>query len=163
MGYIANASDELVAKFRLQHGDILFSHINSEPQIGRAVVYTGQPEKLLHGMNLLRLRVDHQKLLPQFLAYVFKQYREDGVFIGIASRAVGQSSINQGRLKSLKVPLPTLHEQGSIVGALSAVQKATTARQDEKKLFEELYRVMLHDFMSMKLSASSFAVDGGYE
>ena len=50
----------------LETGDILFSHINSVEHVGKCAVYRGKPEKLVHGMNLLCLRSDTAKLLPEF-------------------------------------------------------------------------------------------------
>jgi type I restriction enzyme S subunit len=143
VGFVSDVADEVVAKYRLATGDILFSHINSEPQIGRAVIYEGKPETLLHGMNLLRLRVKQELLLPSFLAFLFKYYRGQGVFVGLASRAVGQSSINQGRLKTLEVLLPPVVEQGAIVSVLSAVKRAEEARQSELFLERERKATLL--------------------
>ena len=93
VGYVDALLTEKVEKYRLRYGDILISHINSDPQLGRSVIYKGMPELLLHGMNLLRMRADPEKLDPFFLDYIFRFYRNRGVFISIASRAVGQSSI----------------------------------------------------------------------
>lgn len=137
VGYIENPSVELVEKYRIQPDDILFSHINSEPQIGRAVVYKGLPPILLHGMNLLRLRFNPDTADSDFIVYLFRHYRERGVFISLASRAVGQSSINQGRLKSLQIPLPSLPEQRTIAHVLQTLQEARATRQRELALERE--------------------------
>jgi type I restriction enzyme S subunit len=48
----------------LEPGDILFSHINSISHIGKCAIYKGIPEKLVHGMNLLCLRCDREKVIP---------------------------------------------------------------------------------------------------
>lgn len=137
VGYIANPTSELVNRYRISAGDILFSHINSEPQIGRAVVYGGVPPVLLHGMNLLLLRFKADIADSQFMAYLFRHYRECGVFVGLASRAVGQSSINQGRLKTLQIRLPELAEQRAIAHILQTVEVAKQARQSELGLERE--------------------------
>lgn len=137
VGYIENPGAELVERYRIEPGDVLFSHINSEPQIGRAVVYKSLPPVLLHGMNLLRLRFNADAAAPEFMVYLFRHYRENGVFISLASRAVGQSSINQGRLKSLQIQLPPLLEQRAIAHVLQTVQKAEEARQRELALERE--------------------------
>ncbi len=42
----------------LQDGDILISHINSTKHLGKCAIYQGDPPALVHGMNLLALRVD---------------------------------------------------------------------------------------------------------
>lgn len=137
VGFIANTSEELLRAYRMAPGDVLFSHINSEPQIGRTVVYLGVPPVLIHGMNLLRLRFKTDIADPQFIAYLFRHYRERGIFVGLASRAVGQSSINQGRLRTLKIQLPPLTKQRAIAETLKIVQKAKEARQREVTMERE--------------------------
>jgi type I restriction enzyme S subunit len=123
VGYVDELSNEEIQKYRLISGDILFSHINSEPHIGRSVIYDGEPSLLLHGMNLLVLHTQNE-LNNYFLNFLFRFYREKGIFIGISSRAVNQNSINQGKLKSLKIPLPPLPEQHAIATTLRTVQEA---------------------------------------
>ena len=121
----------------IEYGDILFSHINSESHIGKTAVYYGSPGLLLHGMNLLLLRANKNTCDPSYLNYIMKYYRSKGVFIGLAARAVGQASINQGKMSSLEIPLPSLPEQRAIARALRAVQGAREARLRELALERE--------------------------
>ena len=53
IGYAVPSSD--LEKYRLEKGDILFSHINSIDHIGKVAYYTDD-RALYHGMNLLLLR-----------------------------------------------------------------------------------------------------------
>ena len=148
VGYVDALLTEKVEKYRLRYGDILISHINSDPQLGRSVIYKGMPELLLHGMNLLRMRADPEKLDPFFLDYIFRFYRNRGVFISIASRAVGQSSINQSRMTGLTIPLPPLPEQRAIASVLGAIQKAKFARQKEIALERERKAALMNYLFS---------------
>jgi len=125
--YIRHLDMEELAKFELQPGDILLSHINSEPQLGRTAVYDGDPPGLVHGMNLLCLRVDPQALDPYYLHFLLAWYRRSGAFIRLAGRAVGQSSVNQGKLGGMVVPYPPLVEQRAIANVLRTVQQAMEA------------------------------------
>ena len=137
VGYISALPEDKIEKYRLCYGDMLVSHINSDPQLGRSVVYEGNPDFLLHGMNLLRMRANTKVLTPFFLNLIFRFYRNRGVFIALASRAVGQSSINQSRMKSLIIPLPPLPEQRAIAHVLQTIQEANAARQRELTLERE--------------------------
>ena len=137
VGYISTLPEAKIEKYRLCYGDMLVSHINSDPQLGRSVIYEGNPECLLHGMNLLRMRANTEMLAPSFLNLIFRFYRNRGVFIALASRAVGQSSINQSRMKSLIIPLPPLPEQRAIAHILQTIQEAKAARQREIELERE--------------------------
>ena len=142
-----------IEKYRLCYGDMLVSHINSDPQLGRSVVYEGKPEFLLHGMNLLRMRANTKILTPFFLNLIFRFYRNRGVFIALASRAVGQSSINQSRMKSLTIPLPLLPEQRTVAGVLQAIDEKIAALEGEAEYLDELFHAMLGELMIGQRSA----------
>ena len=137
VGYINTLPGDKIEKYRLCYGDMLVSHINSDPQLGRSVIYEGNPKFLLHGMNLLRMRANTEVLAPFFLNLIFRFYRNRGIFIALASRAVGQSSINQSRMKSLIIPLPSLPEQRAIAHVLQTIQEAKAIRQREIELERE--------------------------
>ncbi|HII59167.1 TPA: restriction endonuclease subunit S [Methanocaldococcus jannaschii] len=119
LGYVEDIKQEDIAKYRLIIGDILFSHINSEEHIGKVAIYEGKPEFLLHGMNLLLLRPNKNKIEPYYLLYLLRHFKQKNIFKYIAKRAVNQSSINQTQLKHLKIPLPPLEEQKQIAKILS--------------------------------------------
>ena len=148
VGYISTLPEDKIEKYRLYYGDMLVSHINSDPQLGRSVIYEGNPEFLLHGMNLLRMRANTKMLAPFFLNLIFRFYRNCGVFIALASRAVGQSSINQSRMKSLIIPLPPLPEQRAIAHVLQTIQEAKAARQRELALERERKAALMDHLFS---------------
>jgi type I restriction enzyme S subunit len=109
---------ELVDKYKLHYGDILFSNINSDFHLGKTAVFRLKGMTLIHGMNLLLIRANHKIITSDFLNYLFKYYRLSGNFIAIAQHAVNQSSINQAKLKNLDIPLPPLREQHRIVNKI---------------------------------------------
>jgi type I restriction enzyme S subunit len=156
VGYIEAVTDEEIAKYRLQKHDILFSHINSEPQLGRTAMYLGEPETLLHGMNLLMLRAA-SSVDPFFLHLACTNLRRKGVFIGIASRAVGQSSINQGRLRAVLIPIPPLSEQREIARQLGAVDAKIAALEKRRAALDALFRSLLEHLMTGRLRLPEFA------
>ncbi|TYB90006.1 MAG: hypothetical protein FXF54_09360 [Kosmotoga sp.] len=143
VGYVNNISLEKIDKYKLKKGDILFSHINSEPYLGNSAIYYREDYVVLHGMNLLMIRVNKDKLVPYFLNFLFNHYRKKRNFIKLASRAVNQSSINQGKLKQLLIPLPPLEEQKKIAGVLSAVQDAIEKTEAVIQATKDLKKSMM--------------------
>jgi len=143
VGCIESLTDDEVVNYRLRHGDILFSHINSEPYLGNSAIYRDNPPLLIHGMNLLVVRPNISQLGPEFLNFLFNYYRTTGVFVGIASRAVNQSSINQGKLKALLISLPPLPEQKKIAHVLSTVQTAIEKTEAVIKATRELKKSLM--------------------
>ncbi len=143
VGYLSELSHDEIERYRLKVGDILFSHINSELQLGRTAIYQGTPDVLIHGMNLLLLRVNSH-LDGAFLHLLCTYLRARGVFIALAGRAVGQSSINHGKLKTLEVPVPPLPEQRKIAAVLGLVQRAIEQQERLVALTTELKKTLLH-------------------
>lgn len=114
VGYISEISSEDIDTYKLICGDILFSNINSDFHLGKTAIYYGN-ELLLHGMNLLLIRLSKKIVLPSFINYYLNYCRFTGKFIKIAQHAVNQSSINQTKLKNFEIFLPPFNEQKRIV------------------------------------------------
>jgi len=114
VGFADELPPEVVEKHLIQNGDILFSHINSEPHLGKTAICEFDDPTLIHGVNLLLLRTKPQ-IHPQFLNTAFKELRVSGYFVSIAQRAINQSSINQKNLGKTLIPIPPFAEQKRIV------------------------------------------------
>lgn len=119
IGYVDDAPPALIRTFQYQQGDIALSHINSLEHVGKTALYESVPEILLHGMNLLRLRLGHDNLNPQFVhAAMQGTFFRDEVR-GRVGRAVNQVSINQKRLAEIPIPIAPLVEQPRLVAKLA--------------------------------------------
>ncbi|GAH48978.1 unnamed protein product, partial [marine sediment metagenome] len=118
VGYIKGLTKDLISKFNLIPGDILFSHINSDAHLGKTALFDFENITVLHGMNLLLIRPTKSCAYSKFLNYFFHWLRFNGKFISIAQHAVNQSSINQKKLKNLSITLPPLPEQHRIVAKI---------------------------------------------
>lgn len=112
--YIYENDDAFIEKYALKRNDILFSHINSDIHLGKTAIYKNQTKILIHGINLLLIRLNNEAQ-PDFFNYQFNYKRKKGEFISIASKSVNQSSINQPKLKNIDFVLPPLETQQIIV------------------------------------------------
>ncbi|MBQ0720234.1 MAG: restriction endonuclease subunit S [Gammaproteobacteria bacterium] len=118
--YIEEIDSNFIEKYALKRNDILFSHINSDAHLGKTAIYRGVPKVLIHGINLLLIRLANE-VNGEFINYQFKYLRMQGVFVGAAQRAVNQSSINQKKIKDFSFVLPPLNEQHCIVAKIEAL------------------------------------------
>ena len=118
MGY-ADIYDVLpYEKYRLNTGDILISHINSLPYLGRTVMYYAKEnETIIHGMNLLRLIPD-KNIIPNFIVFAFRTSKFKRQIDRNAHQAVNQASTNIAAFSGLLIPLPPLAEQKRIVAEI---------------------------------------------
>ncbi|MGI8584651.1 MAG: restriction endonuclease subunit S [Chitinophagaceae bacterium] len=115
--YISENDTAFVEKYSLKKNDILFSHINSDIHLGKTAIYKNQTKTLIHGINLLLIRLS-EDVVPDFFNYQFKFKRRKGEFISIAQKSVNQSSINQPKLKSIDFVLPPKPTQQAIVSKI---------------------------------------------
>lgn len=131
----------------LETGDILFSHINSVEHLGKTAVYEGVPDKIVHGMNLLCLRTDPDKLHPRYAHYAFKSEQFRSQFSKCIKKAVNQASVSIGDLSKIRLTLPTIAEQRRIAAildaadALRAKRRAALAKLDTlaQSIFIEMF------------------------
>lgn len=148
VGY-AGLKESDCPEWMMEPGDILFSHINSVEHIGKCAVYYGTPEKLVHGMNLLCLRCDTKKLLPEFAKYLIRSPAFRARLSNFINKAVNQASVSIGNLKTIPVSVPSLEEQKKIADildraeALRAKRRAALAQLD--KLTESIFIDMFGD------------------
>lgn len=116
-------NDNIEEKDFLMEGDILLSHINSIEHLGKNALFTGINEKVVHGINLLRLRPDQKIVLPEFISYILHSKEFISKVLPFAQRAVNQASVNITNLKTITVPIPPLEIQKQIVEELDGYQK----------------------------------------
>ena len=120
-------------KYQLQSGDILFSHINSPEHIGKTALFRSN-KPLLHGINLLLLRVDKAVCHPEYLNFYLKSFAVRARFRTRCKKAVNQASLNQDDILSLEVPAPDLPEQKRIAALLEKADRLRRTRRYARQL-----------------------------
>ena len=137
--YIEESDATFVEKYSLRKDDILFSHINSDIHLGKTAIFKNQIPTLIHGINLLLIRLN-KDAQADFFNYQFRYKRRIGEFISIAQKSVNQSSINQPKLKNLDFVLPPILTQQAIVSKIEelfseldkGIENLRTAQQQLK-------------------------------
>jgi type I restriction enzyme, S subunit len=146
-------SYEEAARWLLQSGDILFSHINSEAHIGKTAIYQGSPEFLVHGMNLLLLRPNIAIVDPTYLFSLLNTPEVRAFYRGRCKRAVNQASLNQKDISSLPVPLPPLQAQKDFGAFSHQVKKVLGGESIAAEKLDELFDLMLSQAFSGQLTS----------
>lgn len=154
--YIKEDDVQFIEKYKLQDGDILFSHINSDNHIGKTAIYKQSPRVLIHGINLLLIRFSNY-LCKDFFNYQFKYMKNYGSFSAVAQRAVNQSSINQQKIKLFTFKIPPLNEQKRIVAKIeelfSELDNGITALKTAREQLKVYRQAILKHAFEGKLTA----------
>jgi type I restriction enzyme, S subunit len=138
----AHVPEREIAHQFLEEDDIIVCRTNgSLALIGRAAVIPQLPRQHAFASYLIRLRLDPQRLLPQYLhiclsAPLGREHIEER-----ARTTAGQFNLNLGILREFTIPVPPLAEQHEIVRRVEALFKlsdaierrvaAATARADQ--------------------------------
>jgi type I restriction enzyme, S subunit len=148
-------SSEEATNFSVTENDILVNRVNSLSHLGKSVLVPKLSEQTVFESNMMRLRVDEVRLLPQYLAKYLVTPENKERIRSMARRAVAQSSINQGDVKALRLPMPELAEQRQIVAILQACKLKMVSLENEAFLLDELFKAILEELMTGRLSATS--------
>jgi type I restriction enzyme, S subunit len=124
----------------LQAGDILVSHINSMKHLGKCAIYEGEPQQLIHGMNLLSVRPHPDRVFPKYLFRVLSSPVVKRQIPRIARQSVNQSSFGVRAFSGVKIPLPPLPEQRRIAAILDKADAVRSKRQQTLDLADQFLR-----------------------
>jgi type I restriction enzyme S subunit len=125
VGY-AKLSETEKARYRLQQGDILFSHINSAVHVGKTAIYESS-EPVYHGVNLLLMR-PKTVITSDFLDHALKYLFQTGYWRTTCKQSINQASVNQQDISRVQIRYPkSIFEQRRIVGILDEVFEGIAA------------------------------------
>ena len=134
-------------RFRVKPGDLLFNRTNSIDLVGRtAIIEDDRPA--VFASYLVRLVVDANRCIPEFLNYFLNWPRTQGEIKRLASRAVGQANINATKLRTVLFPLPSTDEQQHIVSVLGAIDRKIDLHRRKRAVLDDLFKALLHKLMT---------------
>ena len=140
--------DSVNQSYKLQEGDILFSHINSIQYLGNCAYYTESIGELYHGMNLLNIHsINPDELLPRFLFYYMRTYQWWLNIYRDAKHAVNQCSLSTSDMKKWLVPVPPIEVQREVVRVLDSFQELDATLNEELETRERQLEHYRHGFI----------------
>ncbi len=110
------------ADFKLQRDDILFNRTNSADLVGKVGMFRLEGE-FVFASYLVRLKADTDMMLPSFLNYYLNSELGQRRILAYATPGVSQTNVSAGNLKKVRVPIPPMGEQESIVDVLDAISE----------------------------------------
>lgn len=136
--------------------DIAFSHINSAEHVGKTAIITEDLLPLVHGMNLLRLRLN-AACVPKYFYYFSQSFQYKHSILERINMAVNQVSINQKQVGDIDFPLPPIAEQQRIIYRIESLfaklDQAKELAQNALDSFEIRKAAILHKAFTGELTA----------
>ena len=126
--------------YLLENGDILMSHINSEKHLGKSAIVENNSEKIIHGMNLLCIRLDGNLVDSKYMYYYFNHPIFRTKLPKITKKSVNQASFSVTDLKNIEIEVPSIESQQKIVEVLDKAQELIDKRKEQIEALDELVK-----------------------
>jgi type I restriction enzyme S subunit len=146
--------------YGLKQGDITLNRVNSPSHLGKAALIGRLEEATVYESNMMRFRLSQAGVRTEYVFRWLASPASRRQLVGAAKRAVAQSSINQGDVKSVLVPLPDVAVQSRISDVLETVEQKLRSEEVRKSALSELFRALLHNLMTGKVRVPSAAAVG---
>lgn len=118
--------------------EVLFNNTNSQILVGKTALFNQNGEYFCSN-HMTRIKVNQEKLIPQYLTYVLNLYQRQQVFFKLCTNWNNQSGVNVTVLGQVKIPLPSLIQQQKIAEYITIINKK--AKQLQKEAAVGLERV----------------------
>ncbi|WP_211276305.1 restriction endonuclease subunit S, partial [Halopseudomonas pachastrellae] len=138
-----------IESYKIQHGDILYSHINSIDHIGKVARYS-DCKPLYHGMNLILLR-PNSNIDSDFLFFLLSSETIRRIARTLAKQAVSQASINTKELRALELTIPDVGEQIAVASTLSDMDAELAALESRRDKARQLKQGMMQELLSGRI------------
>jgi type I restriction enzyme S subunit len=145
------APERTRARLTLRAGDVLFNWRNSAELIGKTTVFSEQSEPHIFASFILRIRCGEKRSHNYFLTHLMNHWREVGVFVKLARRAVNQANYNRNEISVLKIPLPSYEQQLEIANVIGTVDSRITLCRSKHTVLSDLFRSLLHQLMTAQI------------
>lgn len=130
-------------RYALAQGDIVINRVNSRSFLGKSAIVPEIDEPVVFESNMMRLRVDPSRILPEFLVSLlqFEPIREH--LCRNAKDAINQSSINQTDVREFLVLVPPLGVQRQYTKILETVRSTLAVAESGSRIASELGAALL--------------------
>jgi len=140
-------------RYKLHLGDVVVTEGGDFDKLGRGFLWDGQIPDCVHQNHIFAVRANRRILLPEYLAYLIQSNYGKAYFLSVAHKTTNLACINSAKLKAFPALIPSLGEQKDIATILQACDSKITTLEKELSLHEELFRALLDELMTGRLSA----------
>lgn len=149
-------SESELNRLRLIQGDILIVEGNgSLDHIGRNALFKGEVTDCIHQNHIIRVRLDEQRFLPEFVSRFLNSNSGKTQMIQKAMTTSGLYTLSAGKVAALEIPMPSMTRQCEIVEVLSekipTAEKACRAIKNQLETISTLPAALLRQAFTGKL------------
>jgi len=120
------------SKSQLKRGDVLFNNTNSKELVGKTAL-VDQDYDYGFSNHLTRIRVDENLISPEYLVNYFLNLHQQGYFLRICKKWIGQAGVNSTMLKETLIRYPSSLKDQELIN-----EKVRTVNARSNELIKEI-------------------------
>jgi type I restriction enzyme S subunit len=149
-----------VGAFAVKSNDLLFVRSSLKREgVGQCCLVEELSEAAVFDCHLIRVSPATELVDPYYLTYYFLSERGRVSLIS-RSKTTTMTTINQRGLAETMLPIPGLTEQKTISSVLRTCDAKIAALERESALLDELFRALLEELMTGRVSVAGQTEDG---
>lgn len=117
------AAQTEIEKYKIEVGDIFLTEGGDADKLGRGAVWKESNSTFIYQNHLFRVRVNAEKLLPDFLSYLIGSKYGKSYFAKAAKQTTGIASINSKQIKEFPIPDVDFNDQLSFKNLAEFINK----------------------------------------
>lgn len=151
---LVNITDEELARYRLEIGNIVINRVNSMPYLGKCALVRKLNRPTVFESNMMRITLNSKLVNGEYISYYLSSLAGKKELTKNAKQAVNQASINQKDVGNALIPLPSLKEQ---VNAVSKIESRLSVCDSIEKTID----TALQEAEALRQSILKQAFEGG--
>ncbi|BBA98406.1 putative restriction modification system DNA specificity domain [Actinacidiphila reveromycinica] len=139
------ASPQEIERTRLAAGDLLVVEGHGNPsEVGRVALWDGSIDVCTHQNHLIRIRVDRQYLVPEYVEMYLNSAVGRRHLLRSANTTSGLNTISTGAVKESPIAVPDLGRQHAFLSRLNRLQEVKQCHLTHLATLDELFTSLQH-------------------
>lgn len=139
-----DASEDEIARLRLQSGDLVLTEGGDPDKLGRGTVWRDELPEAIHQNHIFRVRADQSEAHPIYLSYLIGSRYGKNYFLHSAKQTTGIASINKTQLSQFPVVLPPIELQQRFAREVDRVSDVEARTRQAGAVVEALFASLQH-------------------
>ena len=135
-------------QYKLKENDFVLNRVSKVKEgVGKCLLIKNPIENLLYEGNMIRIRIDQNCIYPMFLAFQTKSTLFFN-YIQSTCKTTSLTSIDQGIIEKIPIPLPPLPEQQKIASILSNTDEKIQSYKRYKEKLQRLKKSLMQKLLT---------------
>ena len=145
--------------YQLQNDDVVLTEGGDFDKLGRGFIWENQITNCIHQNHVFAVRVNREKLLPRYFAYLAQSPYGKAYFLMVAHKTTNLACINTTKLRAFPVVCPELNEQSTIANILQIIDGKISIHERKRAALSDLFHTLLDKLLAAQIRVNDLDID----